>query len=116
MLKRVAFLSLLIFLAGCQILQRNEQRFPLSVTIKVSSPGYVTIDSYYPDGSKVMEGKVVVKTGDDLKVVGKSMDAKGTVRFYYPVDNARLTIQAVDKNGLRGRRAVTIKQNLSALY
>ena len=110
MLKRIAFLSLLFLMAGCQVLEKQQAKFPLSVVVSASPSGYVKVESFYPDGSKVMAGRVVVKTANDRKVADKTIGEDGTVDFFYSVQNIQLYIQVQSEDGLRGRRALNIGQ------
>lgn len=110
MLKRIAFLSLLFFMAGCQMLELQQAKFPLSIVVSASPSGGVKVESYYPDGSKVMAGRVVVKTANNLKVADKAIGEDGAMRFYYSVQNIQLHIQVQSEEGLRGRRTLNIGQ------
>ena len=110
MIKRIAFLSLLFLMTGCQMLEQQRAKFPLSIVVSVSPSGYTKVESYYPDGSKVMAGRVVVKTVNDMKVADKAIDEHGVMRFYYSVQNIQLSIQVQSEDGVRGRRTVNLGQ------
>lgn len=110
MLKRIAFLSLMFLMAGCQMLEQQRAKFPLSIVISATPYGSIKVESYYPDGSRVMAGRVVVKTVNNLKVADQIMDENGVVRFFYSVQNMQLSIQVVSEDGLRGRRTMSLGQ------
>ena len=108
MLKRITFLSLLFLMAGCQMLEQQQARFPLSIVVSMNPSGFVKVETYYPDGSQVMAGRVVVKTANDLKVADTTIQEDGAARFFYSVQNVQLSIQVQSEDGLRGRRTVNL--------
>ncbi|AMO54451.1 hypothetical protein GZ77_23100 [Endozoicomonas montiporae] len=115
MLKRITVLSLLFLMAGCQMLEKQQAKFPLSIVVSASPSGDVKVESYYPDGSKVMAGRVVVKTVNDRKVADQMIGEDGSVRFFYSVQNIQLLIQVQSEEGLRGRRTLNIGQAFPGL-